>query len=115
MRDHLDKHTIDFVVPELSLLTGRVVMDKRNRIAIVARRSAKFAHLLCAQPGVLKLTRVSSKQLLAEWMDSDCRFEEAVDKLLSLGKRHGFTDSARAALDALLADGRTPQQASLFI
>lgn len=115
MRDHLDKHTIDFVVPELSLLKGRVLMDKRNRVAIVARRSAKFAHLLCVQPGILKLTRVSSKQLLAEWMDSDCRFDEAVDRLLNLGKRHGFTDSARAALDELLADGRAPQQFPLFI
>ncbi len=115
MRDHLDKHTIDFVAPELSQLKGRVVMDKQNRIAIVARRSAKFAHLLCVQPGVLKLTRVSSNRLLAEWMDSDCRFEVAVEKLLNLGKRHGFTDSARAALNELLIDGRAPQQFPLLI
>lgn len=115
MRDHRDKHTIDFVVPDIVLLKGQVLIDRERQIAIVARRSASYAHLVRVQPSLLKLTRISTKQLVADWMDCDYPFEEAVQRLVEMSKRHGITDGARAALDDLLAGGREPRQYSLFI
>ncbi|MBS4096929.1 MAG: hypothetical protein KGZ83_08865 [Sulfuricella sp.] len=114
MRDHLDTHTIDFIVPDVPLLKGQVLMDRQSRLAIIARRSASHVHLVRIQPSLLKLTRISTRQLVADWMDSDCPFDEAVRKLQEMSKRHGITDGARAALEDLLASGREPLQYSLF-
>lgn len=114
MRDATDKQTIDFVGAELAVSCGQVLMDRCKHFAIVARKSPKYAHLVHAQTGTLKLSKISAEQLVADWIDADCPLESAVTKLLNMGKRCGITASARTALESLQASKRPPVQYALF-
>ena len=114
MRDAKDRKTLDLVEPELTVARGQVLMDHQRRFALVARKSQKHAHLVQVQAGTLKLSKITAKQLVADWIDADYPFESAVTKLLDLGKRHGITESARVALESLRTNGRDPVQYDLF-
>ena len=113
-KDPTDRSTVDFIAPGLHVTCGQVLMDRQRHIAIVAKRSWTCAHLVRVKSGVLKLTRLSAKELVDEWSDADYPFERAVAKLLELGKQHGITDAARVALEELVRTGREPAQQQLF-
>lgn len=113
-KDPTDYSTVDFIAPTLHVTCGQVLMDRQRHIAIVAKKGRTSAHLVRVKSGVLKLTRLSAKELVEEWSDADYPFDRAVARLLDLGKQHGITDGARRALDELTRSGREPVQHSLF-
>jgi hypothetical protein len=113
-KDPTDCSTLDFIAPTLHVTCGQVLMDRQRHIAIVAKRGRTSAHLVRVKSGVLKLTKLSAKELVEEWSDADYPFELAVSKLLELGKQHGITDAARLALEGLAKTGREPTQHRLF-
>jgi hypothetical protein len=113
-KDPTDRSTLDFIAPALHLTCGQVLMDRQRHIAIVAKKGRTSAHLVRVKSGVLKLSRLTAKELVEEWSDADYPFERAVSKLLDLGKQHGITDAARLALEQLVRTGREPTQFQLF-
>jgi len=113
-KDPTDCSTVDFIAPALHVTCGQVLMDRQRHIAIVAKKSRTSAHLVRVKSGVLKLSKLTAKELVEEWMDADYPFERAVTKLLDLGEQHGITDAARLALEELVKTGREPTQYQLF-
>lgn len=113
-KDPTDYSTVDFIAPALHVTCGQVLMDRQRHIAIVAKKGRTCAHLVRVKSGVLKLTRLSARELVEEWSDADYSFDCALAKLLDLGKQHGITDGARRALEDLARSGREPVQHSLF-
>lgn len=113
-KDPADYSTVDFIPPELNVTRGQVLMDRQRHIAIVAKRGKASAHLVHVKSGVLKLTRHTAGEIIAEWSDADYPFDRAVARLLELGKQHGITDAARDALEELVRAGREPRQNKLF-
>ena len=113
-KDPTDCSTVDFIAPVLHVTCGQVLMDRQRHIAIVAKRSRTCAHLVRVKSGVLKLTKLTARELVEEWSDADYPFDRAVARLLDLGKQHGITDAARLALEELARTGREPIQHSLF-
>ena len=111
-KDPTDCSTVDFIAPGLHVTRGQVLIDRQRHIAIVAKSGRTSAHLVRVKSGMLKLTRLTAKELVEEWSDADYPFERAVAKLLELGKQHGITDAARLA--QLLRTGREPTQQRLF-
>ena len=93
---------------------GQVLTDRQRHIAIVAKRGKTCAHLVHVKSGVLKLTRHTAGEIIAEWSEVDYPFDRAVASLLESGKRHGITDTARNALEELIRTGREPKQHKLF-
>jgi hypothetical protein len=113
-KDPTDYSTVDFIPPVLNVTRGQVLMDRQRHIAIVAKRGKTCAHLVHVKSGMLKLTRHTAAEIIAEWSDADYPFDRAVEKLLELGKQHGITDGARNALEELVRAGREPKQHKLF-
>lgn len=113
-KDMTDHRTVDFIASALHVTCGQVLMDRQRHIAIVAKRGRSSVHLVRVKSGMLKLTKHTAKELVDEWLDADYPFEQAVTKLIELGKQHGITDAARLALEALAKSGREPVQESLF-
>lgn len=114
MKDPLDKQTVDFATTEMHIPCGRVLIDRQHHIAIVAKRTPKYTQLVHVQSSHLSVSKFSSSLLVAEWMDSNYPFEYAMTKLLEHGNRHGITEPARKALEALMAARKRPVQYSLF-
>lgn len=114
MKDPLDKQTIDFAGSEIHISRGHVLMDRQRHIAIVTKKTPKFAQLVRVQASTLRVSRITSKQLVTDWMNADYPFEDAIAKLLELGDKHGITESARKALESLLASSKQPVQYCLF-
>lgn len=114
-KDPTDYSTVDFIAPALHVTCGQVLMDRQRSIAIVAKKGRSSAHLVRVKSGVLKLTRLSAQELVEEWSDADYPFDQAMVKLLDLGKQHGITDAARLALEGLSRSGREPIQHRLFV
>lgn len=114
-KDPADYSTVDFIAPALHVTRGQVLMDRQRHIAIVAKRGRTCAHLVRVQSGVLKLSKLTARQLVEEWSDADYPFERAVAKLQELGRQHGITDAARLALEQLSKSGREPTQHRLFV
>jgi hypothetical protein len=114
-KDPTDLSAVDFIAPGLHVTCGQVLMDRQRHIAIVAKRIGRTsAQLVRVKSGVLKLTRLTTRELVEEWSDADYPFERAVSRLLDLGKQHGITDTARLALEKLARTGREPTQYRLF-
>ena len=113
-KDPTDYSTVDFIPPVLNVSCGQVLMDRQRHIAIVAKRGKTYAHLVQVKSGLLKLTRYTASELIEEWSDADYPFDRALAKLLELGKQHGITDAARAALEKLVRAGKEPKQHKLF-
>jgi hypothetical protein len=113
-KDPTDCSTVDFIAPALQVTCGQVLMDRQRHIAIVAKKGRTCAHLVRVKSGMLKLTKLTAKELVEQWSDEDYPFERAVSKLLDLGKEHGITDAARLALEQLGRTGREPMQQCLF-
>jgi len=113
-KDLTDFHTLDLIAPALHVTCGQVLMDRQRHIAIVAKRGRTSAHLVQVKSGMLKLTKLTARQLVDEWFDADYPFDQAVAKLLELGKQHGITEAARIALEGLAKSGREPVQENLF-
>jgi len=113
-KDPTDRSTLDFIAPALHVTCGQVLMDRQRHIAIVAKKGRASAHLVRVKSGVLKLSKLTARELVEEWTDADYPFERAVSKLLDLGKQHGITDAARLALEQLVRTGREPTQYQLF-
>ena len=113
-KDLTDFHTLDLIAPALHVTCGQVLMDRQRHIAIVAKRGRSSAQLVQVKSGILKLTKLSARQLVDEWFDADYPFDQAVAKLLDLGKQHGITEAARVALEGLAKSGREPVQENLF-
>ncbi len=113
-KDPTDCSTVDFIAPALLVTCGQVLMDRQRHIAIVAKKGRTCAYLVRVKSGMLKLTRISARELVEEWSDADYPFDRAVNKLLDLGKQHGITDAARNALEKLVRTGREPMQYRLF-
>jgi hypothetical protein len=113
-KDPTDSSTVDFITPALHVTCGQVLMDRQRHIAIVAKRGRTCAHLVRVKSGMLKLTKLTAKDLVEEWMEAEYPFERAVAKLLELGKQHGITEAARLALEELIRTGREPKQFRLF-
>jgi hypothetical protein len=114
-KDLTDCSTLDFIAPALHVTCGQVLMDRQRHIAIVAKKGRTCAHLVQVKSGMLKLTKLTARELVEEWMEADYPFERAVNKLLELGKEHGITDVARLALEELVRSGREPTQYQLFV
>ena len=113
-KDPTDYSTVDFIAPALHVTRGQVLMDRQRHIAIVAKRGRTSAHLVRVSSGMLKLSKLSARELVEEWVDADYPFEHAVEKLLELGRQHGITETARIALEELGRSGREPVQQQLF-
>ncbi len=113
-KDPTDFSTVDFVAPALHVTRGQVLMDRQRHIAIVAKKGRSCAHLVRVKSGILKLTRITARELVEEWADAEYPFDRAVARLLELGKQHGITDAARLALEDLVESGREPTQYQLF-
>jgi hypothetical protein len=113
-KDPTDRSTVDFIAPALHVTCGQVLMDRQRHIAIVAKKGRTSAHLVRVKSGVLKLSKLTAKELVEEWSDADYPFDRAVAKLLELGRQHGITDAARIALEELVRAGREPRQHKLF-
>lgn len=113
-KDPTDCSTLDFIAPALHVTCGQVLMDRQRHIAIVAKKGRTSAHLVRVKSGVLKLSKLTARELVEEWSDAEYPFERAVAKLLDLGKQHGITDAARLALENLVRTGREPTQYQLF-
>jgi hypothetical protein len=113
-KDPTDCSTVDFIAPALHVTCGQVLMDRQRHIAIVAKKGRTSAHLVRVKSGVLKLSKLTARELVEEWSDADYPFERAVTRLLDLGKQHGITDAARIALEQLVKTGREPTQYQLF-
>jgi hypothetical protein len=113
-KDPTDYSTVDFIPPVLNVTRGQVLMDRQRHIAIVAKKGRIFAHLVHVKSGVLKLSKHTAAEIIAEWSEADYPFDRAVAKLLELGKQHGITDAARNALEKLVKEGREPRQHKLF-
>jgi hypothetical protein len=113
-KDPTDLSTVDFIVPALHVTRGQVLMDRQRHIAIVVKKGRTSAHLVRISAGTLKLTKVGAKELVEGWVDADYPFEQAVAKLLELGRQHGITETAHLALDELVRSGREPVQQRLF-
>jgi hypothetical protein len=113
-KDPTDCSTLDFIAPALHVTCGQVLMDRQRHIAIVAKKGRTSAHLVRVKSGVLKLSKLTARELVEEWSDAEYPFERAVAKLLDLGKQHGITDAARLALENLVKTGREPTQYQLF-
>ena len=113
-KDPTDCSTVDFIAPALHVTCGQVLMDRQRHIAIVAKKGRASAHLVRVKSGVLKLSKLTARELVEEWTDADYPFERAVSNLLDLGKQHGITDAARLALEQLVRTGREPTQYQLF-
>lgn len=114
MKDPRDNQTIDFATSEMYIPCGQVLIDRQHHLAIVARKTPKYAQLLHVQSSFLSVSKISSSQLVSEWMDANYPFENAVTILLEHGHRHGITEPARKALESLMADMKRPVQYSLF-
>lgn len=113
-KDPTDYSTVDFIPPVLNVTRGQVLMDRQRHITIVAKRGKTSAHLVQVKSGVLKMTRHTAADIIAEWSEADYPFDRAVAKLLELGRQHGITDAARNALEELVRAGREPKQQKLF-
>jgi hypothetical protein len=113
-KDPTDYSTVDFIPPDLNVTRGQVLMDRQRHIAIVAKRGKTFAYLVHVKSGVLKMTRHTAAEIIADWSDADYPFDRAAAKLLELGRQHGITDAARNALEKLIQEGREPKQHKLF-
>ena len=113
-KDPTDRSTVDFIAPALHVSCGQVLMDRQRHIAIVVKRGRTSAQLVRVKSGILKLSKLTAKELVEEWSDADYPFERAVSRLLDLGKQHGITDAARIALEKLVRTGREPLQYQLF-
>jgi len=113
-KDPTDCSTVDFIAPALHVTCGQVLMDRQRHIAIVAKKGRTSAYLVRVKSGMLKLSKLTARELVEEWSDADYPFERAVTKLLELGKQHGITDAARLALEKLVRTGREPTQHRLF-
>lgn len=113
-KDPTDYSTVDFIAPALHVTCGQVLMDRERHIAIVAKKGRDSAHLVRLKSGVLRLTRLTARELVEEWSDADYPFDRALAKLLELGKQHGITEGARNALETLAKSGREPMQQKLF-
>lgn len=113
-KDMTDLATVDFISPTMDVVCGQVLMDRQRHIAIVVRKGSKFVQLVRVQSGTLRLVRCSAKEIVSDWMDAQYPFNEAMAKLLDVGKRQGITDGARIALEELLQSGKEPTQTRLF-
>jgi len=113
-KDMTDLTTVDFISPAMDVVCGQVLIDRQRHIAIVVKRGRTCAHLVRVRSGSLRLVKCSAKEIVSDWMDAQYPFNEAVVKLLDVGKRQGITDGARVALEKLLLSGKEPTQARLF-
>jgi hypothetical protein len=114
-KDPVDFHTLDFLSSSAAnIACGQVLMDRHRHIAIVAKKGRAFAYLVQLKSGMLKLTRHATRDIAADWREADYQYERALDKLIEMGKRKGITDTAQAALDLLLKNGKEPIQRMLF-
>ena len=92
-KDPTDYSTVDFIPPVRNVTRGQVLMDRQRHIAIVAKRGRTFAHLVHVKSGVLKMTRHTAADIIADWLEADYPFDRAVAKLLELGRQHGIRDA----------------------
>lgn len=113
-KDLTDYSTVDFIPPALHVSCGQVLMDRQRHIAIVAKKGRNCAHLVRVKSGTLRLTKHSARELTEEWSDTEYPFDEALSKLIALGRQHGITAAAQQALVALSRTGREPVQSVLF-
>lgn len=114
MKDPLDNQTIDFATSEMHIPCGQVLIDRQHHIAIVAKKTPKYAQLVHVQSSFLSVSKISSNQLVTEWRDANYPFENAIVRLLEYGNRHGITESAQKAIESLMAERKRPVQYSLF-
>lgn len=113
-KDLSDYSTVDFLPAELHVSCGQVLMDRRQQLAIVAKRDAAQVQLVRIHAGMLRLTTHTAQQLVDEWSVAELPCEEALLSLQSLGKQLGATQAAEQALERLAKCGREPQQKQLF-
>jgi hypothetical protein len=113
-KDLTDYSTLDFIAPTLHLACGQVLMNRQRNIGIVARHDHSHVQLVRLTARRLRLTRLTARELVEDWTVTEYPFEEALPKLLALGRQHGITAGAQRALDKLALDGREPLQTDLF-
>jgi|SRR3989338_8837107 len=114
-KDPVDFRTIDFLSSEtVNITCGQVLMDRQRHIAIVAKKGRTCAYLVRVKSGMLKLTKHATREIAADWLETDYQYERALNKLIEMGSRKGITDAAQKALDKLLKNGKEPVQKILF-
>lgn len=105
-----DFKTID----SMPVVCGQVLHDRQRHIAIVVKKSRVSVHLVKVRSGMLKLSKCAAKELSSDWYASRYPFTEAIEKLLSMGKRQGMTKDVEDALRLLSSSGKEPAQMGLF-
>jgi hypothetical protein len=113
-KDMTDDSTHDFIQTPPNIVHGQVLMDRHRHFAIVAKTGRTVFHLVCVNSGMLKVKKYSAKQITDEWIDAEYPFEKALDRLQTMGRKHGVTDAAKILLDGLSKSGKEPTQDRLF-
>jgi len=109
-----DLATVDFISPQWMWFAVRCLLIEQRHIAIVVKRGRACAHLVRVRSGSLRLVKCSAKEIVSDWMDAQYPFNEAITKLLDVGKRQGSLMAPGLALEKLLQSGKEPTQARLF-
>jgi hypothetical protein len=113
-KDPTDYSTVDFISPVMNVACGQVLVSRKRLIAIVAKKGRVYAHLVQMKSGAVKLVKYTAGELVEGWSDADYPFDQALAKLLQLGKRNGITAAAENALEELIDARRRPKQRKLF-
>jgi hypothetical protein len=114
VKDFTDFSTLDFINAAPNLVCGQALMDRQRHYGIVVKKGRTSFQIVCVSSGILKLTKLSVRQITEEWMEADYPFEKALEHLQDMCKRHGATEAAKTALDKLAKDGKEPLQGKLF-
>lgn len=114
-KDFTDYNTHDFINVVPTVVCGQVLMNRQRHYAIVVKKGRTSFQLVCVKSGMLKVTKLSARELTNEWMAAEYPFEQALTHLQDMGRRHGATDAAKALLDKLAREGKEPEQGVLFV
>jgi hypothetical protein len=113
-KDFTDYSTHDFINAMPSVVCGQVLMNRQRHYAIVVKKSRAAVHLICVKSGMLKVTRLTLRQITEEWLDAEYPYDKAIVQLQDMARRHGATAAAKNMLEKLLKNGKEPSQVRLF-
>ena len=81
-KDPVDFRTIDFLSSAtVNITCGQVLMDRQRHIAIVAKKGKACAYLVRVKSGMLKLTKHATRDIAADWLETDYQYERALGKI----------------------------------
>ena len=113
-KDITDYSTLDFIDTHPDVVCGQVLMDRHRHYAIVAKKARTTFHLICVNSGILKVSKLSAREITEHWMNSEYPYEQALAHLQAMCNKQGATEAAKALLERLAKLGKEPQQQQLF-